>query len=179
MVGMIESWLMASAVDVRDIRLKDEALLGDLVDALDRSMAFYNMLGIDILRVRSVLDTEVPELDEEVKDEFLSRGFVESNGMLVKGNLVTECFERPDLLAVTMSLQNLAASSRLPSSAEALERYGSMRSNVETLIRVRSFTPMTELHKAGAVVRGYVVPERVGYCRPSTASLYRAALLRL
>ncbi|MGB2581471.1 MAG: crosslink repair DNA glycosylase YcaQ family protein, partial [Thermoplasmata archaeon] len=175
MVGMIESWLMASAVEVRDIRLKDEALLGDLVDALDRSMAFYNMLGIDILRVRSVLDTEVPELDEDVRNEFLTRGFVESNGMLVKGNLVTDCFDRSDLLAVTMSLQNLAAPSRLPSSAEALGRYKSLRSDAETLIRVRSFTPMTELHKAETVVRGYVVPDRVGYCMPSEASLYRAA----
>lgn len=175
MVGMIESWLMASAVEVRDIRLKDEALLGDLVDALDRSMAFYNMLGIDILRVRSVLGVEIPALDENVRDEFLTRGFVESNGMLVKGNLVTECFEMSDLLAVTMSLQNLAAPSKLISSVEALGRFGSLRSDAETLIRVRNLTPLTELHKAGVVVRGYVVPDRVGYCTHSEASLYRAA----
>jgi ATP-dependent Lhr-like helicase len=175
MVGMIESWLMAGAVEVRDIRLQDKALLGAFVDALDRSMAFYDMLGIDILRIRSVLEKEVSALDADVKDAFLTRGFVESNGMLVKGNLVTECFEQSDLLAVTMSLQNLSSAARLSSNDEALARYGALRSDAEALIRVRRFTPMAEMHRAGAVVRGYIVPDRVGYCRPSEASLYRAA----
>jgi ATP-dependent Lhr-like helicase len=175
MVGMVESWLMAGAVEVRDVRLADEALLGQLIEALDRSMAFYNMLGVDVLRVRSVFDKEIASLDEAVKGEFLSRGFVESNGMLVKGNLVTECFERSDLLSVMLSLQNLSADARLASTEDALARYGALRSDAETVIRVVRFTPLTELQKAGEVVRGYVVPDRVGYCTPSQASLYRTA----
>jgi ATP-dependent Lhr-like helicase len=175
MVGMIESWLMAGAVEVRDIRLAEATLLGQLVEALDRSMEFYNTLGVDILRVRSVFGTEVASLDEAVKSEFLSRGFEESNGMLVKGNLVTGWFDHEALLSVMLSCQNLTADSRLASTEEALARYRALRSDSETMIRVRRFTPLSELQKMGEVVRGYVVPERVGYCSGDEASMFRAA----
>ena len=175
MVGMIESWLMAGAVEVRDVRLADPGLLGQLVEALDRSMEFYKMLGVDILRVRSVFGEEVASLGEEVKAEFLSRGFSESNGMLVKGALVTGCFDQADLVSATLSRQNLSPSSRLESTEEALARYRALRSDAEAVIRVKRFTHLAELQKTGAVVRGYVVPERVGYCRHEDASMFRAA----
>jgi ATP-dependent Lhr-like helicase len=175
MVGMIESWLMAGAVEVRDIRLTDPGQLGPLIDYLDRSMEFYNMLGVDILRVRSVFGVEVPSLEESVKEEFLSRGFEDSNGMLVKGCLVTGCFDQEDLLSVTLSHQNLSPDSRLVSTDDALARYVSLRSDAEAIIRVRHFTSLRELQKAGEVVRGYIVPDRVGYCRHLEASTFRAA----
>ncbi len=175
MAGMIESWLMAGAVEVRDVKLTDEALLGELVDALAESMTFYNMLGVDILRVRSVFGREILALDESTKAEFLSRGFSESNGMLVKGNLVMECFDQSEILGVMLSLQNISADARLQSTQEALERFGSLRSDAETVMRVSRFTPLGELHKSGELVKGYVIPDRVGYCTPSQASLYRAA----
>lgn len=48
-------------------------------------------------------------------------------------------------------------------------------SNVEGLLRVRKFETLQKLHQRGLVVRGHLVPDRVGYCRPREASLYQAA----
>ena len=50
-----------------------------------------------------------------------------------------------------------------------------MRSDAEAIVRVRRFEPLSSLHKRGEVVRGYLVPDRVGYCTHSDAGLYRAA----
>jgi ATP-dependent Lhr-like helicase len=117
-------------------------------------------------------------LPEEVKGEFFRKGFAESNGMLVKGRLVTTCFERSEILSVVFSLQNLEERSRLKDMEEALDRYGGLRSNSEGLIRVKKFEPLQKLQKKGIVLRGHLVPDRVGFCTPESAALYRAARTR-
>ena len=175
MVGMIESWLMAEAVDIRDIRLQDEAMLGRLVEAIDGMMPFYAMLGVDIVRVRSVLGEDVSSADEKHKAEFTSRGFVESNGMLSKGSMVHGCHGKSEILATILSMQNIRAADALDTMEDALDRYGGLRSDAEAIVRVRRFEPLSSLHKRGEVVRGYLVPDRVGYCTHSDAGLYRAA----
>lgn len=174
-VGMIEKWLLAGSVEVREILLDEPDSLGALIDSLDAMMRFYNALGVEILRVTSVFGTEVPSLSVEIKDEFLRRGFAEANGMLVKGRLVTECFDRPEILAIVFSLQNLGGRTRLKDMASALERYGGLRQDSEALLRVRKFESLRRLHRKGVVVRGRLIPDKVGYCAPEDASLYRAA----
>ena len=178
LVGMVESWLMAGAVDVRDVQLRDKSHLGDVIDSLVRGMEYYEMLGVDILRVRSALGEDVETLDDEVKAEFLARGFLESNGMLVRGRLVPECHTREEMLTVIFRAQNLDGSDKLLSMDEALSRYGGIRSDVEALIRAARAERLSRMHKRGAVVRGYLVPDRVGYCLPADAGLYRSARKR-
>ncbi len=178
MVGMVESWLMSSALEVRDIQLQDASLLGGLIDALTRSMDFYAMLGIDVLRVSSVLGSSIEELDEGSKAEFTSKGFSESNGMLVKGAVVTGCFDRGELLSAVFASQNLSPSLMLPDMDAALRRYGSLRTDAEAMLRVRKFKPLSAMQKDGEVVKGYLVPERVGYARPEDAGLLRAVRSR-
>lgn len=118
------------------------------------------------------------QLSEDVKGEFFGAGFAESNGMLVKGRLVTPCFERSEILSVVFSLQNLEERSRLKDVAEALDRYGGLRSNGEAIVRVKKFEPLQKLHKKGDVVRGHLIPDRVGFCNLDSAALYRAARAR-
>lgn len=174
-VGMIEKWLLAGSVEVRDIQLEEPELLSQLVGSIDDMMPFYNSLGVEIVRITSVFGADVEHLDAGVKHEFLRRGYTESNGMLVKGNLVTPCFERNEILDVIFSLQNLEEGSQLLDMTDALARYGGIRSNAEALLRVRKFESLQRLHKRGAVVRGHIVPDRVGYCRAEEAGLYMSA----
>jgi ATP-dependent Lhr-like helicase len=174
-VGMIEKWLLAGSVEVRDIQLEEPDLLGQLVGSIDDMMPFYNSLGVEIVRITSVFGADVEHLHAGVKQEFLRRGYTESNGMLVKGNLVTPCFERNDILNVLFSLQNLGEGSQLLDMTDALVRYGGLRSNAEALLRVKKFESLQRLHKRGAVVRGHIVPDRVGYCRAEEAGLYMSA----
>ena len=174
-VGMVEKWLLAGSVEIREIQLDEPELLGRLIDSLDDMMGFYNSLGVEILRVRSVLGIEIDKLAESTKAEFLKRGYAEANGMLVKGRLVTRSFGVEDMLSIVFSVQNLDESTKLPDMTEALVRYGGLRSNAEALLRVERFESLQRLLKRGEVVRGHLVPDRVGYCRPEDAGLYMAA----
>jgi ATP-dependent Lhr-like helicase len=175
-VGMIEKWLLAGSVEVREILLDEPQLLGQLIDSFDHMMKFYGTLGVEILRVRSVLGTEVGQLDGATKSEFLRRGFAEANGMLVKGRLVTPCFELPELLSVVFSFQNLDESTRLPNMASAIEKYGGLRSSVEALLRVNRFESLHKTWLKGKeILRGHLIPDRVGYCTSEEASLFKAA----
>ena len=174
-VGMIEKWLLAGSVEIREILLDEPKLLGQLISSFDHMMKFYNSLGVEILRVRSALGTETERLDEQTKSEFLKRGYSDANGMLVKGRLVTPCFDLPELLAVVFSFQNLEESERLPNIQAAVERYGGLRSSVEGLMRVRKFESARKMWTKGDLVRGHLVPDRVGYCTLDEASLYKAA----
>ncbi|UCE46031.1 MAG: ATP-dependent helicase [Methanobacteriota archaeon] len=178
MIGMIESWLMAAALDVRDIRLQDRAFLGGLVEALDRSMTFYNALGVDVLRISSVLGSEIDSLEEDVIGEFTSRGFSESNGMFVKGSLVVECFDRETLLSTIFTVQSLGSSEKMADINQAFDRFGALRSDSEVMLRVDKREQLASMLRGGAVVKGHIIPERVGYCRPADAGLFRAARSR-
>jgi ATP-dependent Lhr-like helicase len=175
-VGMIEKWLLAGSVEVREIQLDEPQVLGQLIDSFDHMMKFYGSLGVEILRVRSILGKDVGQLDEATKSEFLRRGFAEANGMLVKGRLVTPCFELPELLSVVFSHQNLEESARLPNIVAAIEKYGGLRSSVEALLRVRRFESLHKTWlKGGELLRGHLIPDRVGYCTAEEASLFKAA----
>jgi ATP-dependent Lhr-like helicase len=175
-IGMIEKWLLAGSVEVREIQLDEPDMLGALIESFDHMMRFYNSLGVEILRVRSVFGSEIEKLEEPERSEFISHGYSEANGMLVKGRLVTECFELPEILSVTFSLQNLEEGKKLANVDVAIERFGGLRSSVEALLRVKK---TKSLHKrwlkGGDILRGHLIPDRVGYCTMEEASLYKAA----
>ncbi len=173
--GMVEKWLLAGSVEIREIQLDDPELLGELAIALDSMMEFYNDLGVEILRIRSVLGVPVDELDGMTRMKLLDMDFAESNGMLVKGRLVTPSYDLPEVLATVFSQQNLDEDSRLIDMAAAIERFGGLRSNSEALLRVRKFESIQRLHKRGEVVRGHLVPDRVGYASAWWAGAYMAA----
>ena len=177
-VGMVEKWHMAGALDVRDIQLDDPSLLGSLIEALDDAMLFYKSQGVEIIRVRSVLGADIGDIEDPVKAEFTSRGYSLSNGMLVKGRLVTECYEMEELVEAVMSNQNISPGRQLDTIEDALDRFGGIRSDQEMILRVDRITPMKTLHKEGAVVKGYLVPDRVGYCTREEAGRYGAARRR-
>ena len=174
-VGMIEKWLMAGSVEVREILLDDRELLGQLVDAIDDMMEFYNGLNVDIVRVRSVFGTDVGGMDSDLKQEFIGRGYAESNGMLVKGRLVTECFSLEEMLETVFSLQNLGPDDKVSDMSEALARYGGLHSDIEAMHRVDRFESIRRLHGRGEVMRGHLVPDRMGYCTPRDAGLCMSA----
>ncbi|HEX9907954.1 MAG TPA: ATP-dependent helicase [Thermoplasmata archaeon] len=176
-VGMVEKWLLAGSVEIREIQLDDPQLLGLLLESLDGMMEFYNSLGVDILRVRRVFGVDVQELDKDVSSELISRGYAMANGMLVKGRLVTECFDLSEAISVVLDSQNVAPGQRLGGMEEALARFGGLRSNTEALMRADKFEPLQKLHRKGQVLRGHLVPDRVGYCTREQASLFRSARL--
>ena len=177
-VGMVEKWLLAGSVEIREILLDDPDTLPQLIHALDSMMSFYNALGVEIIRVRSILGTDISGVDGALKSEFLDHGYSESNGMLVKGRLVTECFDLQQVLELAFASQHLTGSAKFKDMNQALEAYGGLRSNPEAFLRVKKFEPLPKLLKRGVVFRGHLIPDRVGYCTHDAASQYRSARFR-
>jgi len=173
--GMVEQWMLAGSLEVREVQLEEPELLGPLLDAVDGSMRFYNALGIDIVRFRRIHGKDVMDLDDATRSEFTKHGYSLSNGMLVKGRLVTESYEMDDLLAATFSLQCLEPSDKMPNMEAVLERFGGIRASAEALIRVEKFESTQRLLRKGGVVRGHLIPDRVGYCTMDEAAVFRAA----
>ncbi len=174
-VGMTEKWLLAGSVEIRDIQLDDQAYLPQLLESFDEMMSFYNSLGVEILRIRSILGADAGALSDEVKHVFLSHGFAESNGMMVKGRLVTDNHGLPVLLDSIFGSQHLEENEKIGDMESALEIFGGIRSNSEALLRVDKFESIQKLQKRGVILRGHLIPDRVGYCRPEEASIYQAA----
>jgi len=174
-VGMVEKWLLAGAVEIREIQLDDPELLGELADALDSMMKFYNEMGVEILRVRSVLGVPVDELDDKPLSRLREKGFAASNDMLVKGRLVTPTYELQEILGAVFSRQSLEEESRADDMAAAIERFGGLHSDTEALLRTRKFESVKRLMRRGEVFRGHLVPDRVGYTSMWWAGVYMAA----
>jgi ATP-dependent Lhr-like helicase len=174
-IGMVEKWLMAGAVEVREIALDDRSMLGPLLDAMEVAMGFYSSQNADVLRVKGAFGADVDALTEEHLEEFLSRGYVQSNSMLVKGQVVPECYDRSEILDVVFCLQHFEADDKLENMDVALDLLGGLRGDSEALLRVERFEPIQRMRRRGLLVRGHLVPDRSGFCRPQDASLYRAA----
>ncbi|MGD9962643.1 MAG: crosslink repair DNA glycosylase YcaQ family protein, partial [Thermoplasmata archaeon] len=135
-VGMVEMWLMAGAVEVREVALDDRSMLGRFLEAFDETMRFYAAQNADVVRVKGVFGTDALSLEREHLDVFLSNGYVESNGMLVKGPVVTECFDRSELIDVVFSLQHFEDGDKLEDMDAAIAMLGGLRNDAEALIRV-------------------------------------------
>ncbi len=174
-VGMVEKWLLAGSVEIREVQLDDPELLWELADSMESMMKFYNTMGVEIIRIRSILGTPVEGMEGELKERLQEKGFAESNGMLVKGRLVTQSFEQLEVLSVIFSHQNLEESSVMKGMDESIERYGGLRSNTEALLRVMKFESIQRMHKRGDLVRGHLIPDRVGYTSMWWAGVYMAA----
>ena len=65
LVGGAEKWNMSGCIEVRELDLEDPALLPQALDALDRFMDHYAMMGYDIVRLREVLGSTPGDLPEE------------------------------------------------------------------------------------------------------------------
>jgi len=178
MVGVIEKWLMAGSVEVRRIDLSDPALLGTLIDEFDRMMRYYNGLGVDIIRVRDCMGVDAAALSPEVMSEFTGRGYSLTNGMLVKGRVMDRCYGKDEVIRAVFLAQNLSPETEARDMEHLLGRYGGLRSDAEALARAGQFESLTRLHRRGEIVRGHLIPDRVGYCTPEDAGLYLVARQR-
>jgi hypothetical protein len=125
--------------------------------------------------VKGAFGLDAESLDAAVLEVFRSKGYFQSNGMLVKGPVVQPCFDRSDILDVIISFQHFEPNDRLRKNEEVLESLGGIRMDPEAMIRVEDFEPLEMMARRGSVMRGHLIPERVGYCRREEASLFRAA----
>ncbi|HKZ59686.1 MAG TPA: ATP-dependent helicase [Candidatus Thermoplasmatota archaeon] len=178
LVGMIEKWKMSGAVDIRAVMLEDESVLPELLDELDRMMEFYKMMGIEILRIRKVFETPIEELDEGVLDVFRSKGYHVLQGMLIKGALIPQVFQRKDVYAYLLWKQHIHPDNKVRDVLRLAQKFGGIRSDFESYLRVQRFRRLRRHLRDNELMAGLVIPAHLTYCLKSDLRLYKKAKSR-
>ncbi len=188
-VGMLELWKMAACVEIRELHVDENNLeiLQDLVAELDRFMEFYNMQGIDIIRIKQVFGIETSELLKKrsnemkaLKNIFLDNGYhIIQDRFLAKGGLIPTSFNKRDILKYIMYKQHILNSNRFESPIEAVETMGGIGSDYELKLRVNGkFRGLKELQKNHDLAAGRMVPDSYMYCTDFDSRVYKTAKAR-
>ncbi|NYT12608.1 MAG: ATP-dependent helicase [Methanomassiliicoccales archaeon] len=175
LVGAIEKWNMSGFVEIRSLDLDDEALLPQVIEAIDEVMRFHSMNGLDVLRVTEVMGTSVSELPVDIEKEFTSRGFMRIGNFLAKGALIPDSFAWDDLLAHIIRKQGISTDSRYENVLEGVKVNGGFRSDAEAYMRCKVPVPLKKLQQQRLLERVNIIPGYMTYTDLDSAALYARA----
>ncbi len=172
--GALEMWEMSGCIEIRAMDLDSPDLLPEALAAIDRMMGYFNMKGVDIVRIREVLSTDAGQLGEEMRSALESAGYVLVNGFYAKGRFDPWTMTINDMLGYVLYKQRIAKSVRYQSVSDLVEDRGYIRGDQELAIRVNERTTMKSQLEKGTVVKMTLSPPYQGYTDMDHAVLYRA-----
>ncbi|MCQ2078513.1 MAG: ATP-dependent helicase [archaeon] len=174
-IGAMEIWEMSGCVEVRAMDLDSPELLDEALLALDRFMGFFRQKGIEIVRIREILNVDASELDETIAGCLRTHEFTLVNGFYAKGRFCPRVCTREEIYSYIFRKQKLEKALRYGTFDELIEARGYVRSDQELPCRVGTRTNLKKQVELGTVVKGILCPTYVGYVRPELLPVYRAA----
>ncbi len=177
--GMVEKWRMSGVVDIREILLDDLSILEELLDELDRQMAFYRQFGLEVIRIRSAFGRKVPDLPVKLRNRFIKKGYHLVQDFLAKGEMVPRSFPKENVYAYLFHKQHIAPSLKFRDVMEAAKVMGGLRSDFEASLRVRNFKKLKRFVKSGDLVAGLMIPAHLMYATRRDMLIYKKAKSRL
>lgn len=174
-VGALEVWEMSGCIEIRSVDVDDPSMLPEVMKAIDRFMRFFNMKGVDIVRIREVLTKDVSELDEGTADVLKDNGYVFVNGFYAKGRFDPRTFSEDQILSYVFRKQHAVPEERYRTVAEAVIDRGYIRTDAEILTRVAERTSMKKQMEYGGLVKTALVPAYVGFTTLDYARIFRSA----
>lgn len=84
-VGALEIWEMSGCIEIRSIDIDSLGLLPEVLNAIDTMMRFYDMKGVDIVRIRKILNMDYKSLDSITINTLINHGYQPVNGFYAKG----------------------------------------------------------------------------------------------
>ncbi len=175
LIGGAEKWNMSGCIEIRSLDLDDERLLPQALEALDRMMSFYRLVGYDVIRVREVLGKEPGQVPPEVHDAMVNGGYLRTNGLYVKGRFVAKEFTRDEVVSYAFKRQRVEKARRYPNIIEVVKATGGLRSDADAYLRSKVRVPLKRLADQGFLIRTVGIPEYMIYTTQEHASLYRRA----
>jgi ATP-dependent Lhr-like helicase len=173
LVGAIEKWEMSGCTEIRSFDLEDPNLLPEALDAVDGMMRYYKLVGYDVVRIREVLGTPVDDLDEEITQVLISKGYIKLDGMYAKGNMIPLQVSGKDLFSYLFSKQHIGAGRRYPDEIEAVRSMGGLRSDAAAYLRSEVKVPLKKLAEQGNLIKVWAIPEYSTFTSLEHAALYR------
>ncbi len=176
--GMVEKWRMSGVVDIREIKLDDLGLLEELLDELDRQMAFYRQFGLEVIRIRGAFGRKVPDLPVKLRNRFIKKGYHLVQDFLAKGDMVPRSFPRENVYAYLFHKQHIAPSLKFNDVMDAAKSMGGLRSDFEASLRVRKMRKLKRYVKSGDLVAGLMIPAHLMYATRRDMLIYKVAKSR-
>ncbi|MFO7992068.1 MAG: ATP-dependent helicase [Thermoplasmata archaeon] len=173
-IGGIEKWKMSGCIELRHIDLEDEDLLGELIDAIDDMMEYHKLQGYDIVRIQHINNQEPLDMEEDVRDMFLGAGYRSVQGMLVKGNIIEDTFEKQELHNYVLHKQHLLGN-KFKRPKDAIRGLRGIRSDFELRDRTEEFFPLRWFYKRGEVYAGKMIPPYLMYALAKETAVYKNA----
>jgi ATP-dependent Lhr-like helicase len=175
LIGGAEKWNMSGCIEIRELDLEDPSLLPSTLDALDRFMEFYAMMGYDIVRIREVLGSSPANLPPEHAEVLASHGYLRMGDMFVKGNMVPDHHPWDDVVSYVLWKQRIDAKRRFTNVVEAIKAVGGLRSDAAAALRCKNRLPLKKMYEMGFLVKVQAIPDYVTYCSLEHAALCRRA----
>ncbi len=172
-VGALEMWEMSGCIEIRMMDMDSIDMLPEVLDAIDRMMGFYRMKGIDIVRIREVMNTDTEKLDDSVREVLESHGYHHVNGFYAHGDFDPWTMTENDALSYVFLKQHVG-SHRYGTISEVLASRGYIRGDQEMMTRVAEKTTMKSRMDSGDLVKMSLSPSYIGYTNIQNSSLYRA-----
>jgi ATP-dependent Lhr-like helicase len=173
LVGGAEKWNMSGCIEIRELDLEDPALLPRALEALDRVMTFYPMMGYAIVRVREVMGATPETIAPELEAVLVEHGMMRMGNMYVKGSMVPDHHPWEDVLSYVLWRQRIDAKRRFTNVVEAIKVVGGLRSDAAAALRCKNRIPLKKMFEMGFLVRVQAIPDYVTYCSLEFASLCR------
>jgi len=174
LVGAVEKWNMSGCLEVRSLDLDDPSLLPQALGALDDLMAYYRLVGYDIVRVKEVLGRATGDLPPETASALLAAGYQHIGQMYAKGRMLPRIMGKEEAISYVLQKQHVSGR-RYENMLAAVKRMGGLRSDGEAFLRCKVKVPLKKLAEQGMLFRVLAVPEFSTYTTLDHASLYRAA----
>ncbi|MCL2031657.1 MAG: ATP-dependent helicase [Methanomassiliicoccaceae archaeon] len=174
-VGALEIWEMSGCIEVRSMDMDSPDLLPEVLAALDRLMGFFNMKGVDIVRVREILGKDASELDDDKVKCLKDNGYRFVNGFYAKGDFIDRTMSDEEHLSYVFLRQRISKSAKFSTVGEAVKARGYIRNDQEMVTRVSQKVPFKKILGGGGLLRMSLLPGYVGYTTAEFAPFYRSA----
>ncbi len=172
-VGALEMWEMSGCIEIRMMDMDSIDLLPEVLDAIDEMMGFYRMKGIDIVRIREVMNTDTEKLEDDVGKVLESHGYHHLNGFYACGRFDPWTMSEQEAVSYVFSKQHVGPM-RYAKLSDALDARGYIRGDQEIMTRVAEKTTMKSRMDAGDLVKMSLSPSYIGYTDRRNAPLYKA-----
>ena len=173
-VGAMEIWEMSGCLEIRSMDMDGPEMLREVLGTVDNLMGFYNQKGIEIVRIREILGTDVAELEEDRRQLLEENGYVLVNGFYAKGAFVLWTMTEEQKIAYVFGKQRISKNNKYPSVAECVAIRGYIRGDQEIMTRVAERTTIKKQIEKGYLVKMTLTPTYQGYTDSDHAYLFRA-----
>jgi ATP-dependent Lhr-like helicase len=181
--GVIQLWKLASCIEIRNILFDPEysenekaEVLASTLNELDELMKFYDMMGIDILKIKTIENLQVSELSAQTKAILKDNGYNSIQDAYVKGSVLLATFKESEIMNYILHRQHVHPQRRFDDPMEVIQTFGGLRSDFELHLRLngRSYD-LKEYRSHHGLAAGQMIPEFFMYSTVGDAQLYKTA----